>query len=225
MTKRQKIGLAALLSVAGVSVLTGGIYYTWLITPPGPPKTAEEGVKTIGSARFARLPDYRKSAYMEQTRDLVMRLPQDQQREIVRQFHDNEAVHRQMEQGFRAAMTKQVMDFAKASPEDRLKLLDAAIDREEQMRSMWGGGRGPGGPPGGGGFGRPGQGGPGAQGQAPGRGGPGGPGHGNWQARMQQMVEHGNPQQFALMRQFRQAVEMRRAQRGLSPSPWRGRGH
>lgn len=224
MTKKQKIGLSVLLSVAGISVLTGGIYYTWLITPPGPPKTAQEGVKTMGSARFARLPDYRKSAYMEQTRELIGKLPEDQRRDLFRQIRDDDAARREMERGFRAMMTKQVMDFAKASPADQVKLLDAAIDREEQMRAMWGGRRGPDGPrDGNAGIGRPG--GPGGPpGQGPGRGGPGGPDRGNRRARMHQMIEQGNPQHFALMRQFRQAMEMRRAQRGLPAHPWGGRG-
>ncbi|MFA5864738.1 MAG: hypothetical protein WC975_08625 [Phycisphaerae bacterium] len=222
MSKKQKIGLTVLLTVVGVSVLTAGIYYTWLITPLGPPKTAAEGVKTLTSARFKRLPEYRKIAYMEQTQNLVSKLPENQRHDIFRQMGNNEASRNAMREAMMAMMTKQAVDYAKAPPADRLKILDAAIDREEQMRSRRGqrrprdnttAGERPG-RPGGQGIGNPGGPGPGGPGRPGGQGGGRGPG--NFRARMQQMAEHGNPQQMALMVEFRHAMQQRRAQRGLS---------
>ena len=61
---RRKIIVVA-LCVVGVAALAGGIRYAWLITPPDLPQTAEEGLHTLASPRYQRLPDYRREAYTQ----------------------------------------------------------------------------------------------------------------------------------------------------------------
>ncbi len=215
LNRKQKIALTVAIVVVAAGVLTGGIYYTWLITPPSPPKTAEEGLKMMGSARFQHMASYRKTAYVEQTQKLMSQLSNEQRRNLFRQMRTDENVRKAMGEAHMAMMTQEAVNFAKASPADRIKMLDAAITREEQMRQAWAGRR-PGGPSTQPDQGRPGgrrdQAGPGG---SRGPGGPGGPGRGDFRARMQQFVEHGNPQMAGLMREYRRAIHERRAQLGL----------
>jgi hypothetical protein len=207
--KNKKLWVAVLVLV-GAGTLSGGVYYTWLITPPGPPKTAQEAMKTIGSARFDRMPDYRKQEYMEQAGKLFREMPDDQRRKLWHDGEGNPQVHKAMETMRENFMDQRLNEFAKATPEDRIKMLDQMIDMQEKMRKM---GRGPwGGPPGGG------------QGAGAGQGGDhhrgGGPGHhdpGRMRERIKRMAEQGNPQRAGLRMEFFKAMQERRIQRGLPP--------
>jgi hypothetical protein len=218
--KNKKLWVAALI-LAGAGTLSGGVYYTWLITPPGLPKTAQEAMKTIGTTRYERMPDYRKQAYMEQAQKLFHEMPEDQRRALWQDGERNPAVRDAMREMHENAMTKRMEDFAKAAPAERIKLLDQFIDQMEKGgmgRGPWGGR--PGGPGGG-----PGN---GAADRRGGPGGPGGPGHqhgpGHMRDRIKHMAQEGNPQRAALRGEFFQAIQERRKQRGLPPMTF-GRRH
>jgi hypothetical protein len=205
--KKKTILFATLFSVVGAAVLSGGIYYTWLITPPSPPKTAEDAVSTIGSARFNRLPESRKAEYMEQTRTLVDKLPEDQRHKLFEKMHESPEARESMHQAMEATMMKRAEDFAKADPQERIRILDEMIDRMETRRKEreangQADNRGPGnGQPGG--FGR-------------GHGGPGGRG-GNRANRIKRSAQEGNPQAAGLRREFHKAMQQRMEQRGITP--------
>jgi hypothetical protein len=218
MDSRNKKILVVALILVGVGTLSGGVYYTWLITPPGPPKTAQEAMKTIGSARYERMPEYRKQEYLEQAQKLFHEMPEDQRRALWQNGEQNPAVHQAMREMHENAMNKRMEDFAKATPEQRTKMLDEIIDQMEKGgrgRGPWGGrpggpGAGPGSPPG-----------PQAAGANPQGHRPGGPGHrhdpGRMKNRIKRMAEQGNPQRAALRTEFFRAIQERRKQRGLPP--------
>jgi len=214
--KKNKKLLIVVLILVGAGTLSGGIYYTWLITPPGPPKTAQEAMKTIGSARFERLPDYRKQEYMEQARKLFDAMPEDQRRQLWQNGQQNEAFRNEMRAMRENAMDQRMTDFASATPEERTKILDQMIDMQE--KGGWG--RPGGGPPRGQGQGgQPTANAP--QGQGPQGGHRGGPGGrhdpGRMRNRIKRMAERGNPQRAGLRTEFFKALNERRAQRGLPP--------
>ncbi len=221
MNFRNKKFLVAALSLVGVGTLSGGVYYTWLITPPGLPKTAQEAMKTIGSARYERMPDYRKQEYLEQAQKLFHEMPEDQRRALWQGGRDNQAVHQAMREMHENAMDKRMTEFAKATPEQRTKMLDEIIDQMEKGgpgRGFWGGR--PGGPGGGPGPGnQPGPGAAGGNNPRPDR--HGGPGHrhdpGQMRNRVKHMAQEGNPQRAALRTEFFRAIQERRQQRGLPP--------
>jgi len=214
---RKKI-LTVVLVLVSAGVLTGGVYYTWLITPPGLPKTAQEGLKTIGSARYERLPEYRKQDYLQRTQELMAKMPEQERQQLMQESRDNPA----MRQSFRAIgenfLNQRLMEYAKASPEDRVKMLDAIIDAQEKGQGFFGPrGGGPGG------MGRRDQ--PRASGNSSPQNGPRGdhprgPGHGGrMRQRMQHFAQEGNPQRAGLMGEFFEAMRQRRIERGLPEGP------
>ena len=214
-SQRKKILLTTLLVLASAGILSGGIYYTWLITPPGAPKTAEEGLKTISSARFERMPEYRKTEYLEQTQNLLQAIPEEQRHEMIRQTMRDPDMRGSLRAVHENTMNQQMVKFANASPQEKTQMLDEIID---DMQSGKGFGRM--GPPGG-------PGGPrgerGAQAQA-GQGGqarqdgnrPRG-GRGNFRQHMQRRIQEGNPQRMAMRMEFMRAIRQRMEQRGIQP--------
>lgn len=220
-SRKKKIVLISLLVLASGGVLSGGIYYTWLITPPGAPKTAEQALKTIGSARFERMPEYRKAQYFEQTQKLLEQIPQEKRQQMIQETMKDPEMRESLHAVHENTMNQQMIKFANASPQERTKMLDEIIDNMQSGRGMGGMGFGrPGGPPPGGG--RAGQAGQGGPGRPNGPGGPGGPGRGNFRERMQRRIQEGNPQRMAMRMEFMRAVRQRMEQRGIQP-PW-GRG-
>ncbi len=205
MNMKKKIIIAA-LAVFGAATLASGVYYTYLITPPPMPETAEQAVKTMGSARFERLPDYRKAEYATQARKLIQELPDEERREFRENMRNDESLRRNFRQVGMTAMIDRARNFAKAAPEDRIKILDEEIDRRERRRTERRRQRSDRGDARPGGDRRQGR-----------RGG------GDRQARrarmrehIQDRIQHGNPQTGALRGEYFRAMRARREQRGLS---------
>jgi hypothetical protein len=220
--QKKKIVLTGLLVLVSASILSGGIYYTWLITPPGQPKTAQEGLKTISSARFERMPEYRKTEYLEQTQKLLEKIPQEQRGKMMEEAIKDPNMRESLHAVHENTMNQQMVKFANATPQERTKMLDEMIDAMQSGRGFGGmGGMGRGGPggPGRGPGDRAGQGG---QGRPNGPGGHGGPGRGNFRERIKHMTQEGNPQRMALRGEFMRAMQQRMEQRGIKPPQWGG---
>jgi hypothetical protein len=221
MSKKKKIILTSILVLISAGVLSAGVYYTWLITPPSPPKTVQQGLQTINSAKFKHMPEYRQQAYLEQTQNLLDKMPENQRMEMFQKSFSDPSMRNAMMEIHRNEMEQRVIKFAKANPEERIKILDEMIDEMQARRKQFeamranGNNQGQGGPrmgDGPGGRGGPGMGGPG--------GGRGGRGPGRFADFIKNMAQTGNPQRAALMHEFHQAMRARMAQRGISmPGP------
>ena len=216
---RKKKIMTAVLSVAAVGVLCAGAYMTWLMTPPGLPSTLDEAIAMMKSARYQWLSPERKEQYQIRVRELMEGMNDDERGEFMRTNMRDREVRREMFGGMRAMMEKRTREFARATPEERLAILDEDIDRMVAMREQFKGmrGRGPGG-----------------------SGGPGAPGNGRDREmsgqerserreravqRGQQNAESGNPQQQALRTEYRAAMDARMKQRGIEPGgPMMGGG-
>lgn len=158
---KKKI-LVGLLVATGVAVLTGGVYATWLMTPPGMPTTAEEAAEMLTSARFQRLPIERKEAYIARMRELISEMDDEQRRAFFEANRDNDELREVTREVFQEVVMNRAREYAAADPNVRLAMLDETID--EMLAAGQGFRRG------GFGFAGRGAGGPGGQGQR----GPGG---------------------------------------------------
>ncbi|QDU34049.1 hypothetical protein KS4_21110 [Poriferisphaera corsica] len=209
LAKRKKKIMTGLLVVIAVGALGAGSYMTWLMTPPGLPSTPAEAIAMMKSARYQRLSPQRKEQYQMRMRELMEGMEQEQRGDFIRANMGDREVRREVFGSMRAMMEKRTKEFAAASPEDRLAILDADIDRIVAMRDQFQGMRG-------------------------GRGGPGGPeGRGRenmsdedrekrreqmrerMTERGQQRAETGNPQSQALRTEYRAAMDARMKQRGI----------
>jgi hypothetical protein len=125
---------------------------------------------------------------------------------------ERQALRREMGQRFQKKRNAEAVKYLSMSPEERQKLIDERIAREQAWQAN--------GPPGGGRGGPGGPGGPGA-----GNGPPGGPrGGGSAEERdmmRREFLLHATPQARAGMDQMRMDMAARRAELGLPPS---GRG-
>jgi len=207
--------LVGLLVVASAGALAGGVYYTWLITPPRLPSTAEEGLQAMGTARYRRLADYRKQAHVTRTQELVRKMSDKDRGELFRRVRTDEGLRRAIREFRETEMVQRMREYTRGSPAEKIKLLDEDIDRQERWRAERQSRR--------------------QQAQRDGtvrdrrdgRGEGRGPGRAGFQQRIQRRIEHGNPQRMALRMEYFRAIRERRKQRGLPdrpPGPPRGRG-
>lgn len=163
------------------------------------PQSPEEALQIIASARFERMPDYRKSEYLEQVRRLIEDVPHGQRTELFERARTDESARQALRQVRHQAMVQRVVEFAKASPQDRPRLLDEALDEMEARRER-----------------RP---------DRTHRGD--GPSHGNdgshgsdddrrarFRQHFQKRFEDGNPQINSLIGEYHRALRERRGRRG-----------
>ena len=132
---KKKITIAIIMTISAAA-LGGGIYYTWLITPPSLPKTAEEALHTINSAPYNRMPEYRKTEYLEQTRNLLKNMPEEKRVELFERARTDKSTRKAMMAVRRTAMIQRATDYAKATPGERVRMLDEVINRQEQRRKL-----------------------------------------------------------------------------------------
>ena len=199
---------AIVMTVVGVAVLTGGLYYAWLITPPPMPETAEEGLATIGSSRYQRLPEYRKAEYLTRTRELMGNLSDEQRRAMFERRRTDESIRDSMREVRRDMMRQRIVEFARAAPHERKKILDQAIDMQEAMRQRMDNRPRPERTRGEGGGDRSNRGDRGDR-------------RGRMRDHIQNRIEQGNPQMGAMRMEFFKEMRERREERGL---PNRGPG-
>jgi hypothetical protein len=195
------------LAVLAVAALVFGIYYAWLITPPGLPATAAEGLATLASARYERLPDYRKQEYAARTRELIEQMPDDQRHEMFQKMRGDQDARHSMREVFRQSMDERLRKLATADDAERDQLLDEMIDRMQEQRAARAN--------------RPRPERPAGQTQDSSRSDGDrrrdGDRRGNFRDRMQKHIEEGNPQHHAIRREMHQAIRERMEERGIDP--------
>lgn len=187
--RRRSRWLTIGLPSAAMVVLIGGSALAWLLTPPPMPADAEDALKLLTSARFARLDDAGKQRYQDRIGELFRDMDADQRRAFRERMRGNEDLREALGRMMRDRMRQQAREFATAAPAERLAILDRILDQQEQWRGR-DDERGPrpeGGPP-------------------PGFGG-------DRRQRMADRFEQGNPQDQALMGEFFRAMRARRDQR------------
>jgi len=218
MPKKVAVGLLAVLAVTAVAV---GGYYTWLITPPGMPDSPEDALATIASARYERLPEYRKQDYLDRTAELMRSMPEEQRRDLFRRMRTDETVRQALREVRQDQQIKRLREWAQADPNERRRLIDEMIEQQEQMRQRFeemrrqrqadreaaGESAGPRGE-------RDGDG-PRGDDDRPRR---------DPRQRIQRRIEEGNPQTMAWRMEMREAVSERRRELGLPDSSFGGRG-
>ncbi len=196
----RKIVLVTVLVVAAVATLAVGGYYTWLISPPPLPQTPDDVLAVIGSARYERLPDYRKQQYLTEAERLMRDMPDEQRQQWMQKVRGDEGARDAMRQVWRQMMTQRAIEFARADPARRAEILDEDMARMEQMRQrrnqMRGENNG------------------GDQNTGGGRGGRPGPNRADFRDHIEERFQHGNPQINALIGEYHRARRQRREQAG-----------
>ncbi|MEL7474104.1 MAG: hypothetical protein AAGK04_12370 [Planctomycetota bacterium] len=130
-SKRTKALVGAGAGAAALVALAAGVWFFLDRQPPALPKTAQEAMAVMTSAKFERLPDERRRQYAAEARRLIGDLPEEERRAF-RQDDESRDAMRAM---FREMMDDAVLRYA----------------RGEDLEGMFPG-RGPGrGRPGGGG--------------------------------------------------------------------------
>jgi len=209
LTMPRKIAVALLVVLAVTAVAVGG-YYTWLITPPGMPETPERALSTIASARYERLPDYRKRDYLDRTAELMRSMPDEQRRDLFQRMRTDESVRQALREVREDQQIRRIREWAGADPNERRRLIDEMIDEQEDRRHRMEQYR------------RQRQ---DAGGNAADRQDRRGDGNrSNPRDRIQRRIEEGNPQTMAWRMEMRDAIVERRRERGLPDSPWGGGG-
>jgi hypothetical protein len=218
MSKRLAVGFLLVLAMLAV---VAGIYYTWLITPPGMPETPEDALSTIASARYERLPDYRKQDYLDRTAELMQTMPDEQRRDLFRKMRTDEDVRQALREVREDQTVKRVREWAEADPKARKKLIDETIREQEEMRKRFEEWRQQRAEERASEASRP-EGERRSEGErrADGERRPDGERRrGNPREHIQRRIEEGNPQMMAWRMEMREAINERRKELGLSEPP------
>lgn len=199
-TPKRKKAAAIGFCLFSLCGLGAGAWAMMWMQPPGLPKTAEEALAVMKSAKFERLDEVQKGEYADEANKLMANMPWEERRELFK--NDRETADILMERN----MEEMARKFARGEqPEFPFGPRAPRGDRPQGERPEGGprpDGGGPGGPGGGG----------------PGGGGAGGPGRGgdqsarrdNAERRMAERVSKGNPQSNGLLGQMRQAMQQAR---------------
>ena len=155
-----------------------------------------------GDPQLARVEEMREQLRSEEMKTMT----REQRREFFGQFRKeveklSVEQQRQLFAGRRNPFRERMEKYFHASRQEQLAILDQTIRREEQFRAN--------------------------QGNAPPGSGFGGQSNStpeDREKRRQQWLCMTTPSERAQMAEFRQQVQQRRQQLGLSPSPWGGRG-
>lgn len=127
--RRAMVGLTLTLVAAGA--VGAGAYVTWLRTPPAMPDTVQEAMAVFASPRYTRLPEERRTAYIEHVRRLVERLPEGERRSMWRRLHDEPTTRDAADRAMQDMMVAQARAFATADETARVAMLDAFLARRE----------------------------------------------------------------------------------------------
>lgn len=206
-----------------ILLLIGGV--TWALWPREAPEVKQ--VKELANKMFDEsASEEERQAMREQMRELRENIPEERRREVFRAMGDQ----------FRQRMTEHIREFAELPEDQRNEFLDRDIDRMEAMRRSWeerraererdGGGeraQGERGPRGEGRGPGPGGAGPGGSDGPAGPGGAGGP-RGDRprtdeerEARRRARLDNTTPEERAAFTAYFEAINKRRAERGLEP--------
>lgn len=131
MSRKVAVGV---LAGASAAVLASGIYYWWLNTPPTLPTTMEDGLSTIGTARYENMPEERKQQYLQHTAELMRDLPDHQRHEIYQRFRVDEKARHAMRQVRESQRLDVFRRIAKADPAERERIVQQM--REEAAMRM-----------------------------------------------------------------------------------------
>jgi hypothetical protein len=138
-TGRKVLTILLLLIVAGGSA--GGATYWWITRPLATPKTVESGLTVMDSRRFKEEPSNQQLEYLRKVNDLFKSLPQEEQDRIeqaARMDFKLDSRLRAMRSRLQNAETlDKALRLARASAEERLRLLDEEIDRQDRARASW----------------------------------------------------------------------------------------
>ncbi len=124
-SKKKKAVVGGIAGVIGAGAIAGGAWTFMQAQPPGLPRTADEAMATIRSAKFEQLDPGRKEQILAESRRLLSELSWEERREIM---GDREAQRAMME----------------ASMDETARRLARGEDMRDIMGSMWGGRGGPG---------------------------------------------------------------------------------
>ncbi len=123
--------LTILITLAVVALFSGGVY-AWYIMPPAMPTTVEEATALLKSDRFQRLSAHEKRDYHDRIAELFGPLDRDQRRQLMRD-NDLRDAGRDM---FRDMMLKRAQTFAIASPAERDAMIAEDMARFDGMRGQ-----------------------------------------------------------------------------------------
>lgn len=204
------------LALLGVASLAAGSWFILQRTPPPMPKSPQEAMETFKTERFKRLPESRKQAYYEHSRELYEKLEPEQRREMGKQYRDDPEARQVMREAMMNFMLDRARDFATADAQARKDIIDGIIAMQQMQGLRRGGGdreR------------------PRRQRQESREGETDAQREKRREDRrasrrefVQDRIEQGNPQRQAYVGEFFKALAQRRAERGLEPMSFPRRG-
>ena len=198
-----------LVAVSAIVLIIGLAYTYWPVRMPDMPETMEDVPALLESKSYANLSKEQRRPYVQRVSELMRTSDREQRRAMMQ--NSTEESRDAMRDMFREQMLERVKAFALADAATQAKMI--AEDRA-RFEAMGGGRRGPGGE----GRGPRGEGGEGGE-----RGGDGSRGdrpepteeeraerRAEHQSRVEDWVNEGNGQEWALIREYMQRVRPRR---------------
>ena len=134
---KKKYWIVSVLCVVAVMVLSGGIYLTWLLTPPPMPESMDDVKALLTSARFQRLPDDRKLAYVSRINEMMEGMDDQRRGALWGEMRDDPALREAAREVRWQFMIARARDFAMADEATRNAMLDRLIAMME-ARGGWG---------------------------------------------------------------------------------------
>lgn len=210
---QKKVVVLSSLAVTAVAV---ALLVTFALRESEPeinlPKTVEEGIQTLATPDFAKLPEYRQDAYRKEIHRLITALPESERLALIAKHRNNPVMQKGFVQLRFNPLKLATDEYYQAPPDKRTEMIDRFINRMEAVRKLGGalrGIRGLGGVVGAGSGG-------GSAGNVPGP-----PGLNNdqrkaiFRQRFESQIQNGDPQDTARMTDFFKHVQQRRIERGL----------
>lgn len=95
-SRKKKTTVGAICAVVAVGALTAGAVAMIANMPPNMPKSAEEAVKVMGSDKFDKLSESRKSQYAAEAARLLESLSDEERRDLLRGRENRDAMRNMM---------------------------------------------------------------------------------------------------------------------------------
>jgi hypothetical protein len=132
LSKLKENKKVTLLATVAVVALLGGGLYAWYVLPPAMPTTVEEATALLKSDRFQRLSAHEKRDYHDRIAELFGPLDRDHRRQLMRDRELRDA-GRDM---FRQMMLQRARAFALADEAGREAMIAEDLARMEAMRGQ-----------------------------------------------------------------------------------------
>ncbi|MCB9838927.1 MAG: hypothetical protein H6813_06270 [Phycisphaeraceae bacterium] len=139
-SKKTRRIVTASAIVVTLGAISGGLWAASAYSTPGLPRTAEEALAVLGTPKFERMSEDRKSAYAEEAGRLLRDLPEEDRRAMFRDEEQRDAMRALMEQRMadmaRAIARGETPDFTRMFGDRPPRPPRDDADRQRQREEM-----------------------------------------------------------------------------------------